>query len=358
MRRLVVLGGRGTFGRAAIRELEALGHVPVAAGRRPDSELQVDADDPDSLRGALRAGDVVLDAAGPFQDRSLTLLEAAVETGFDVVDINDSLAYAERVRSRRDIIAEAGIRVLDACSTVSAVSAAVLTLSAVESPVRFTSFLAPAARDTARSASARSLLRSVGRPLRTLRDGALQEQVGWRDRRDFEAPPPLGDLRGHLFESADSLLLPVSFPTLRTVEMYVDTNTPGLNLVLSLVARVRGARRWMERTLPLGLRIARALGSRRSGVGYEIESSEGAARRFAIVAPEGGYRVAVASAVLAVDAIVTGSFTERGLVPPHRQVPTDRLLSLLARWRLFLLAAGQGHDGWSVVRPAGPPYRA
>lgn len=60
--------------------------------------------------------------------------------------------------------------------------------------------------------------------------------------------------------------------------------------------------------------------------------------------------VAVASAVLAVDSILAGSFKEKGLVPPHLQTDTDRLLDSLARRHLFLVTAGGRYDNWRVAR--------
>ena len=60
-----------------------------------------------SIRSVMRAGDVVIDAAGPFHARSTALIESAIEIGFDVVDINDNLRYAESVvalQSRIDAV--------------------------------------------------------------------------------------------------------------------------------------------------------------------------------------------------------------------------------------------------------------
>lgn len=62
MRRVVVLGGAGLFGGAAVELLRRHGVDPVA-----------------------------LDAVEPFQDRSTALVETAADVGADVVDISDGL---------------------------------------------------------------------------------------------------------------------------------------------------------------------------------------------------------------------------------------------------------------------------
>ena len=49
-------------------------------------------------------------------------------------------------------------------------------------------------------------------------------------------PPPVGRIRGSLFENADAVYLPRIWPSLREVAMYVDTNTVGINTLLKLAA--------------------------------------------------------------------------------------------------------------------------
>src|SRR5260370_30049982 len=93
MRRIVVAGGLGFFGRTAAERLRADGAQPLIAARRPGADLRLDVEDPASLRAALRPGDVVLDIVGPFQDRTTALAEAVLEIGCDLVDIADSRAY-------------------------------------------------------------------------------------------------------------------------------------------------------------------------------------------------------------------------------------------------------------------------
>ena len=54
----------------------------------------------------------------------------------------------------------------------------------------------------------------MGQPGLVLRGGVLAHDTGWRDRRDFTLPPPLGRMHGHLFETADPLTLPTAWPSL------------------------------------------------------------------------------------------------------------------------------------------------
>jgi hypothetical protein len=328
-RRVIVLGGLGQFGRTAAEKLRKLGLAPQTASRGPGAELCLDADDIASIRATVRPADIVVDAAGPFYRRSLALVEAAIEVGFDVIDINDDLSYAERVIALEPKINAAGIRLLTSASSVSAVAAAVVRQSGFQSPTRATAFLAPATRHTANSGAARSLIRSVGRPVRILCDGRLQNRDGWRQRATFPMPNPLGKIHGRLFESADALHLPHIWPTLQEVAMFVDTNTLGVNTLLALASKSVAIRKLMEGRIGLSTRIARLLGSSAGGIGYEIEDASGSMFRYAIVAEKNSFVTAIAPAVLAAQAIADDRFEQCGLVPADHHVDADKLIQYL-----------------------------
>ena len=327
--RVIVLGGQGQFGRAAVEQLRISGISPIIAGRGAMADLEVEADAPASVRAAFSPGHLVVDTAGPFHKRSLALLEAAIEIGFDVIDINDNLAYAEQILALEPRIAGAGIRVLSSASSVSAIAAAMVRRSALDAPMRVTGFLAPASRYSANRGSALSLIQSLGGPVRAWRHGCLQTLRGWAERRPFTMPYPIGPICGRLFESADAVWLPRIWPSLLEVEMYVDANTLGVNGLLDLGARCPAFRRLLERRVDLGARIARAIGTKAGGIGYEIEDAGRTVVRFAVLSGKTGHLTAVAPAVLAARAILTGRLTATGLILPDRQVEPSELTDYL-----------------------------
>jgi hypothetical protein len=328
--RIIVAGGRGFFGRTITELLRDDGLRPLVASRGPGADVECNVEDARSLRAALRSGDVVIDTVGPFQDRSTTLVEAACEVGFDVVDLSDSIAYARKVWDLKPRIDAAGVRVLTACSAMSAISAALVRQSGFAEPVRVTGFIAPASRHSANSATGASLLRSVGQPIEVLRDGELVTQVGWLDRRTIEVSPPLGQIRGHMFETVDSFLLPKVWPTIRTAEFFVDSRVPGLNGMFTLAAHAAPLRRLMERFQSFGLVVARRFGASTGGLAYEIECSSGAVRRFVLATSDRAYRIAAVPAVLAAHNIAMGRFPRRGMVSCDHLVAADELFRYLS----------------------------
>ena len=324
-----MLGGTGFFGAAAVELLREEGIVAVRASRRATAELQVDVEEAGSLRAALHEGDVVIDTVGPFQERGTALIEAALAIGFDVIDIADSLAYVTKLYELQERIDGSGIRVLTACSSLSAVSATMVRLSEVEEPVRVTEVLAPATRYTANPGSGGSLLRSVGRPIRVLREGRLATEIGWSEWRVFRLPSPIGTVRGYLCESPDAVTLPSVWRSVRTVEFYVDSRAPGYNAVFRLAARWRPMRRLVAALQPAGLALARLLGARTGCLAFEIEGADGRVARRALVGGEHGYLTPIAPAVLAARAMAEGRFEATGLIPPDRHVEPNALLAYL-----------------------------
>lgn len=337
LRRVIVLGAAGFFGRLAVERLGADGLAPLRASRSGGMDLQLDAEEPASMRSALRQGDLILDAAGPFQQRSTALIEAAVAVGVDVIDLSDSLAYAERVRELRARIDQAGIRVLNGCSAVSAVSAALVSVSGLANPVRASIFLAPAARQTANPATTSSLMASLGRLIRVRRDGQLITARGWSASRTFSWAAGQRPERGYLTESADAILLPEVWPSLREVEFWVDTQVPYLNRLLSAGIGVPGAMRVARRFAPAGSMLAKWFGSAAGGFGVELEGEDRVTASCLLSSARDSYQIAIAPAVLAMRAIVDGTFGPRGLVRADQQVDPKKLLTYLAGFGVSVL---------------------
>lgn len=330
MKRVIVLGGLGGFGRAIVGELRRLGIAVTAASRRGAAEMHIDAENGATIRAVVRSCDLVIDAAGPYHLRTTALIEAAIEIGFDVIDLNDYLAYADGLLALRSRIEAAGIRVLSSASTVSAIAAAVVQRSGIASPVRISGFLAPSSRRSANPGAALSLLRSVGEPISIWREGRRQTVVGWSEPERFPMPAPLGAICGRLYETADAAYLPQIWPALREATMRVAPNAAGLKMLLSKAARWPWVRNLLQRQIQFGTRFARRFGSPAGGVGYEIEGDGGRISRWAIVAAASGYLVAIAPAVLAARAIAEERFQPRGLVLPDQHVPVDELAEYLA----------------------------
>jgi hypothetical protein len=314
-RRVVILGATGSFG---------------SNSRRPGLDLRCDVEDPASLRAALRPGDVVLDCVGPFQDRSTALAEAAIEVGFDLVDLSDGVDHARAILALDARARESGVHLLPGQSSVSALAGRAIRASGVEDPVEVLGLLVPAARHTAAVGSAASLLRSLGGAVRVLEGGEEVTRPGWRTTRDV-SPPDAAPVRGHLFESADVVHLPAAYPGLQATALYVHSNVLGLDAALSLADRVPGAPALLSHLLRLGTPITRLLGGAEGLLAYEIRGADGATHRVALRAAETSPRIPVLPMALAARRLAEGWCPGPGVLPPARELDDAELDALLER---------------------------
>jgi hypothetical protein len=327
LKRIVVLGGSGVFGSAVAQALHERGQQPLTPSRR-----EVDAENPAVLLAWLRPRDIVIDAAGPFQGRSTSLLEAAVKIGADVIDLSDSLDYALAVRARESQVRVAGIRVYNCCSAVSAVTAAAVRQCGIREPSRIAVCLIPASRETPSAGTAGSLLASVGRPVRVLKEGRLAIEMGWRRSRLFQLPPGSGNRRAYLTESADAATLPPIWPSLRQVDFWVDSHVFGVNAILAHApARALAAgreRRWLTAA---SAQVARIAGSAGGGYVVEVEGPTGKIAGMVLWARRRSHMVAVMPAVLGATSLAAGKGPPPGVVPPDRHCDPDELFGQLRR---------------------------
>lgn len=123
MTRILVTGGTGEVGRAAVARLRASGYAVTVAGRRPAAQtadyLQCDIFDTSSLNAACRGADLVLNAAGPSSAIGARVARAALQAGAAYVDVaGDPPLW-------RELAEDAGLR--DALSRLPCVLGAGLT---------------------------------------------------------------------------------------------------------------------------------------------------------------------------------------------------------------------------------------
>jgi short subunit dehydrogenase-like uncharacterized protein len=109
MTRVVVFGASGYTGRLAARQCVQRGLRPLLAGR-DQARLRVvagelggldvavaDAQQPDTVRDLLNAGDVLVTTVGPYARYGLSGLEAALEVGAHYLDVAGEPGFVRRV---------------------------------------------------------------------------------------------------------------------------------------------------------------------------------------------------------------------------------------------------------------------
>lgn len=331
MRRVVVVGA-GFFGGHVARRLRAVGIAPLVA-TRSGADLRIDAEDDTSLRATLRPGDVVVDTAGPFANRSTRLVRAAMRLGCDVIDLAESLPWSEAVLALRGDIAAAGIRVFPACSAIAAVSGACVIASGIGGPERVDQYLAPASAETASPATVRAFTASLGTAIRTLRDGHLVTGRGYADSSPF----PASRRRGGRVESAAAVLLPASWPAIRGTDFWVDPNVPFARGALALASRAAPLAALARAVAP---RVRTSAVGRRDGVFAVRVRGAGQDVSFTLSAPRASYLIAVEPSVMVAEALARGAAPPAGVVLPHAQLDPDVLFARLRALGISVARSG------------------
>lgn len=128
MARIIVMGGCGSVGSAAIRTLlsgdyfdaiviaenryEAACSLAESLDPQIVSAIRIDANDPEDIKEAVKGSDVVLNCVGPFYKYGPVILRAVIESGVNYVDVCDDLDATEMMLELDEYAQEKGVSAL------------------------------------------------------------------------------------------------------------------------------------------------------------------------------------------------------------------------------------------------------
>lgn len=311
MKRILLLGGYGTFGgRIAMRGAAAGFEMLVAgrslgraeafcAGRERMVPIALDGGLADTL--ARHRPFAVVDAAGPFQGADYEVARAAVAAGCHYLDIADSSDFVAGVGILDPEAKAAGVSAISGASSVPALSGAVAARLA-EGLERVTAVeiaLSASSRGTAGRSVTAAILSYIGRPVRLRRGGRWTRAFGWQGLRriafEVEGAPPLRGRLVAVAEVPDLALLPGRLPGRPAVSFFAGTDAPWHNLGLWLLSwpvrwgRLRRPQR-LAGLLSALQRWTRGPGSLRSAFEMRLFGTAGGGRverRWTLIADRG-----------------------------------------------------------------------
>jgi NAD(P)-dependent dehydrogenase (short-subunit alcohol dehydrogenase family) len=256
MRRVLVVGGTGTFGSRLVRGLVANTDFHVIVGGRhmerssalaadlfassPHAHLTTVVTDRENLtEHDLRRLELfaVVDAAGPFQGGDYRLPRAAVAAGVHYVDLADARDFVAGFAALDAAAKTAGVSAVTGASSTPALSHAVLdrltegwrSIETVEVGI------SPGNRAPRGLSVIRAILSYVGRPVRVFLDGGWQQRPGW-SLLVRKPMPGLGVRWLSLCETPDLDLIPTRFRVRREAIFRAGLELSILHLGLSAAA--------------------------------------------------------------------------------------------------------------------------
>jgi len=368
MRRVLVIGGAGTFGARVVRLLASSADCRViVAGRDPSratalvKELGQDGVD---FQRFDRLGDVgaqlgaikpwlVIDAAGPFQHDDAALYavpKACIALGIHYIDLADSRRFVAEIERLNEAARQAQVTVISGASSVPALTMAIVaevtkeldTVDAVDIA------LSASNRATAGPNVTQAILSYVGKPIRFLKGGVWRRGHGWQEltRKSFEVAgrAPIRHRWVGLCDVPDLDLLPHRYPTLSNVTFRAGAELGVQNLALWLLSF---AVRWrlisgLAALGPFFTRLQRmfgGLGTDRSAMSVHVIGRDraGEARQaiWTLIAEDGhgpwvpSFAATIAAQKLLRDQIPVGAF------PASAVLQLADFADLLGRFHLF-----------------------
>jgi saccharopine dehydrogenase-like NADP-dependent oxidoreductase len=286
--RIVVLGGHGHFGGRIARALAPEPQIALlVAGRRLSATAACGAGpagigahgEPivldhraNEFAATLRklAPNLVIHAAGPFQDQSYHVARAAIAAGAHYLDLADGRAFVAGIGCLDAAARERAVVVAAGASTLPAVSSAVVAhlqpgFARMDSlAIR----IAPGQRTPRGVATMESILSYCGRPFQEWRDGRWRHVHGWQGLRRLHFPE-LGVRWAARCDVPDLELLPAWYPTLRSVRFDASLELAAAHFGLWLLAWLvrAGLLRRPEAAAVTAVRLARMLDRFGSDVG-------------------------------------------------------------------------------------------
>ncbi len=197
MKRVLILGGYGGFGARLSRRLAQDGWSVIVAGRNQQKASQFAATLPNglgvaadrnaelaSLLGTLRP-DLLVDAAGPFQDSDYRVPTACIAAGVDYLDLADARAFVCGIGGLYAAAIAANVVVISGASSVPALSGAVLRelCTDLETVDSVGMAISASNRATAGASVASAILSYAGKSLKLWRGRKWQTAYGWQSFR-------------------------------------------------------------------------------------------------------------------------------------------------------------------------------
>lgn len=247
---IVILGGYGVFGRliagALCKDKDAR---IILAGRRQDKLQSVAAKlgvevirfDPTKDSGEVLkhiGAQLVINCAGPFQERDHAFAHACIGMGIHYIDLADGRAYVQSFEALDANAQESGVIAITGASTVPEISSAIMDhfLNHGFREIHTLEYgVTPGNRTERGVATVRAILSYVGKPFTTLVRNNVERIYGWQSLHR-QPVPTLGKRWMSNCDVPDLDIFPLRYPALRTQRFYAGLELSILHVGLWLLA--------------------------------------------------------------------------------------------------------------------------
>ena len=255
MKRVLIVGGAGVFGRRLATGLRATTDAHIILAGRSHARAQEAADEVGAAeaitldRETATAGDIakisadlVIDAAGPFQGADLRFARAVIEAGAHYLDLADARDFVAAFPQLDALARERGVAAITGASSTPALTHAVLDRICAGwgriDTIR--AGIAPANKMDRGPAVMKAILTWTGAPTQVFEDGAWRTRNGWSDCGIIDVPG-LGKRRFAIAETPDLDLLSTRYAARDTALFMAGLEVPLMQRGMEVLGALR---RW------------------------------------------------------------------------------------------------------------------
>lgn len=253
MKKVVVLGGYGNFGKRIVENLSGLDGISIlVAGRNLSKSTALI----EKLKGTASANltplviDIyaenfkeqlttispflVIHTSGPFQGQDYHVPKACIECGAHYIDLADDRRFVCDITELNSQAQEKGVLIVSGASSVPGLSSAVVDLyqnqfSAIES---IDLAIAPGNKAERGLATVEAILSYTGHPLNVFKEGRWQNVYGWMDSRVNDFSGFVGKRHLANVDVPDLELFPNRYNVSKQVSFQAGLEIPLLHLTM------------------------------------------------------------------------------------------------------------------------------
>src|SRR5688572_23485572 len=313
-RKIVVLGGYGTFGSLISDQLVSSANVTILGRNRQKGQKFADsiganyvwcnAKDKESLQTAISGAYIVINASGPFLPKDYSIPQTCIEENCHYIDLADDREYVKEFKQLDELTRAKGIFACTGASTTPAVTYALV--SELRSQFReirsIKIYLSAGNKNKPGISTFESILSYVGTPIRVWVHGQWENFIGWGSSEYFEFPPPVGKRFVQLCNVPDLELFPELFEADEVI-FKAGVELSIFNLGLSVLAQVKkylpqiNLPAFAERLVEVS-RLFKNFGSFSGGVLAMLKDKNGNRKSLAFVTSHNGPRIPTSPAVI------------------------------------------------------------
>lgn len=353
-KRIVILGGYGTFGSLISDQLADEGAEVIVAGRDvvkgksfaeniQASFIQCDASDDISLRKAIRGAFLVVNASGPFQKENFSIPQTCIVEKCHYIDIADGREYVTNFHKLGDQAKQNSVFACTGASTSPAVTSALID-ELIKGIPDFTSIqiaMNPGNKNPAGISTIQSILSYVGVPFLVVENGTWKETHGWTRGEFIDFPQPIGRRRVQICNVPDLELFPQKYEA-ETVTFKAGVELNLFNYAIEMLGHLRQRipsfdLSKLANLLIKGSALFKAFGTTTGGLQIWISNQKGQKASTAIVAPKNGPRIPTAPAVIMAKKLLQNRIIEYGAFPCMGFIQADELQDFLSPFGIALL---------------------